>query len=558
MSEKNSKQWNIWTPIMVFFFLSIGILTGYFIKNLELSNQDSTLSLAPPTVVQRNDKIEEIISIIGDEYLFPISKDTLFNLAIKSIFNSLDPHSVYISAADQPSMQEGLDGNFKGVGVEFALVNDTVLFTHIIPGSPAEEAALKAGDMLLKVDNKVVSGVGMNNNELIQLILGESGSTVSLELLRLPHRQRHSIEIKRGNVPIYSIDATYLLNNTIGYIKINRFSATTYREFTSALQALINEGMESLIIDLRQNPGGYLEAAVAIADELLSDPKVIVSTENRMFGWDDYYSEIEGLFEEGPLAILIDEGSASSSEILAAAVQDWDRGWIVGRRSFGKGLVQEVFELNNGGLLKLTTSKYFTPTGRDIQRPYQQNPPLSDMGFIQYKDEVRDIEKRNTDYIEDTTTFYTKILKRKIHGGGGIRPDVVVPFQNRKEYLGSLYNLLLSQTLRTSAYKYYMYYSNEVKKFDNIASFTQSFKLPDFVLDDLLELYNEENPQNPIKRWPNQSSKEYIRKRLTNIIARMEFGTMGYFYFQHQDDQEILKAIEQIKQHPFLVPQNKL
>lgn len=551
MSDRNPKQWNIWTPILVFFFLSVGILTGYFIKNLEISNQHTTTSLIPPTVVQQNDKIEEIISIISHDYLFPISKDTLFNLAIQSLFSNLDPHSVYIPASEQKALQEGLDGNFKGVGVEFALVNDTVFFTHIIPGSPAEEANLKAGDILIKADGQLVSGVNIDNSALIQLILGESGSTIQLNLLTLPHRHEQIINIKRGSVPLYSIDAFYLLDNEVGYIKINRFSATTYREFSSALNSLLEDGMESLIIDLRQNPGGYLEAAVAIADELLPDSKVIVSTENRLFGRDDYYSEMEGLFEQGPLVILIDEGSASASEILAGAIQDWDRGWIIGRRSFGKGLVQEVFQLNNGGSLKLTTSKYFTPSGRDIQRPYSNE---NGNHFIQYKDEVKEIDKRNQHYQEDTTQFYTKILKRKIHGGGGIKPDFNVPFENRKEYLGSLYNILLSQTLRTAAYKYYMYHSNEVKKYQNIESFTQSFKLPDFVLDDLLVMFNNEYPSTPIKHWPNQHGKEYVRKRITNIIARMEFGTMGYFYFQHQDDQAILKAINQFKKEPYLIP----
>ncbi len=555
MPENTPKRWNIWTPILVFFLLSLGILIGYFIKNLEIESQSSNTPFVTPTVVQRYDRIEEIISIIGDGYFLPISQDSLFNLAINSIFGSLDPHSNYIPLSERTAFQNNLDGNFKGVGVEFAFVNDTVLFTYIIPSSPAEEAKLQAGDMLIKVDDELVSGVGINNDQLLDVIVGEGGTTLSLDILRLPNRKPQSIQVKRGNVPIISIDAYYLLDNNVGYIKINRFSATTYREFTSALKDLQNAGMESLIIDLRQNPGGYLEAAVAIADELLKDNRVIVSTENRIYGNDDYLSEMEGLYEEGPLAILIDEGSASASEILAGAIQDWDRGWIIGRRSFGKGLVQEVFDLNDGSSIKLTTSKYMTPTGRDIQRPYlsnAQNKQGASTVFPVYKDEVQPSSKSNEKVLEDTTLFLTKILKRQIYGGGGIKPDILVPFENRKEYLGDLYNILISNNIRTAAYQYYMYNSQEIKKHKNLEEFTANFKLPDFVLDQLLTDYNAENQQSIIKKWPNAKGKEFVRIRISNLIARMEYGPKGYFYYQHLEDKGILKALQQLKTQPYL------
>lgn len=559
MPENSPKRWNIWTPILVFFLLSLGILIGYFIKNLEVESQSPNPTFVTPTVVQRYDRIEEIISIIGDGYFMPISQDSLFNLAINSIFGSLDPHSTYIPLSEKTTFQNSLDGNFKGVGVEFAFVNDTVVFTHIIPNSPAEEAQLQAGDLLIKVDNEIVSGIGMDSDQLIDFIVGEGGTSLSLDILRLPNRIPQTIQAKRGNVPLTSIDAYYLLDNNVGYIKINRFSATTYREFTSALKELQSTGMESLIIDLRQNPGGYLEAAVAIADELLSDKKVIVSTENRIYGNEDYFSEMEGLYEEGPLAVLIDEGSASASEILAGAIQDWDRGWIIGRRSFGKGLVQEVFDLNDGSSIKLTTSRYLTPTGRDIQRPYLKNKK-SEASFSSefpiYKDEVHHSIITNNIILEDTTLFLTKTLKRQIYGGGGIKPDILVPFENREEYLGELYNILISNTIRTAAYKYYIYHSSDIKKYKGLEDFTTNFKLPDFVLDQLLADFNKENPQNTITKWPNTKAKEFIKGRISNLIARMEYGPKGYFYYQHQKDKGLQKAIQQLKTKPHLQPIN--
>lgn len=550
MTQQSPKKWNIWTPILVFFILSIGILLGYFISQMEYKNNSSNHrpGTSQFSVVQRSGRIEEIIKLIDEEYIDEFGQDSIYNTAIKSLISLLDPHSNYIHAEELGDYQNRLQGNFKGVGAEFVFIHDTVMLTHIIPNSPAEEAGLKSGSLLIKVDDELVSSVEMESDDLINYILGESGTKIKFEILELPGRKNKTIEIARGNVPLESIDASYLLNDDIAYIKINRFSATSYREFVNALSQLQEQGSQSLIIDLRQNQGGYVDAAIAIADELLDENKVIVSIDSRHFGIEHYYAELEGIFEEGKLAILIDEGTASASEILAGAIQDWDRGWIIGRRSFGKGLVQELFDLRDGSSIKLTTSKYFTPIGRNIQRPYLNKYHVDSLNpFPIYEDEIVGL-RNNKDYrvVKDTSVYHSKILNRTIYGGGGIKPDIIIPIERREEYLGDLYGILASQELRYAAYEYVMYHYDDIADYKDIDNFSKNFQLPDFVLDELLKKYNKEHPNKTIK-WTNPKGKEYIRKRVSGIIARIKFGPNGYFYYQHFDDKHINTAVEQIK-----------
>jgi len=548
--KKKSKLWYIYLPFFVFILLSLGIFLGYFIrileeKNTNYSNQGSNFANTP--IVQKKDRVEEIINLIQSEYLYPIPSDSLYTWAIQSIFEKMDPYSQYITAEELHTVSDNLTGNSKGFGVQFSIVADTVLFTNIVANSPADEAKLKAGDLLIKVNENIVSGIGLNNDKLIEIINSEADEDITFEILRLPQREKMHFTFSKGNVPLTSIDAYYMLNENTGYIKINRFSAATYREFLMAMQDLKEQGLESLILDLRQNPGGYVDAAIAIADEFLDDQKLVITTENAIVGKEHYYTELEGSFEEGPLAILIDEGTASASEVLAATIQDWDRGWIIGRRSYGKGLIQQLFELRDGSSIRLTIMRYTSPSGRDLQRPKIYDSASQKTIDIIYSDEVSGTKEKA---IIDTNYSYTKILNRKIASGGGVKPDIIVPFSNRPAYLNALYNVLISDELNKTVYKYYINNYAAVAKYKSVQEFTKHFRLPDSVLDDLLKEYNKNTLGLTINSWPSKEGREFTRKEMTRILAAIHFGSNGESYYENIQDAIILKAMETLKRYP--------
>jgi carboxyl-terminal processing protease len=364
MPADSPKRFNIWTPLTFSVILILGILIGfqlnkYLAKKRPISN-----------VVERNDRLEEIIDIISTKYVDSVSTDSLYEDAVNGILKHLDPHTVYIPAKDLAQVTEDLEGNFKGIGVEFYILKDTLMITSVLKNGPSADAGIQPGDKVLKVNDSSI--IGYSSEGIISKLRGIEGSSVKLGLLRSSENRTLDIEVKRGVIPIFSIDAAYMIDAETGYIRINRFSATTYREFMKALNTLLAAGMKQMILDLRQNPGGYLDAATAIADELIGGDKLLVYTQGRNSQKEEYMSGQKGKFENGRLVVLVDEGSASASEILAGAVQDWDRGVVIGRRSYGKGLVQEQFELGDGSALRLTIARYFTPSGRSIQRPYNK------------------------------------------------------------------------------------------------------------------------------------------------------------------------------------------
>ncbi len=358
---------------------------------------------------------------------------------IRYMLEQLDPHSTYISLEDIHDMNAPLKGSFTGVGVRFQIVKDTIIIVQAIPGGPSEKVGIMAGDKIVKINDEVVGGIGMKNSGVRDRLLGEKGSKVQVFIKRSGIKELLEFNIERDKIPIYSVDASYMVTPTIGYIKLNNFSASSLTEITKAVYELKSEGMKDIILDLQNNGGGYLMTAVDLADEFLSGTKLVVSTKGRMYAENPYQTRTKGLLENGNVVVLVNESSASASEIVSGAIQDWDRGLIVGRRTFGKGLVQKPINLLDGTQVRITTSKYYTPTGRCIQKPYEE-------GSVAYRKEKYDRYASGESFHRDSIkfnlneTFTTKLKKRTVYGGGGIMPDYFIPLDTSgsSEYYSSL------------------------------------------------------------------------------------------------------------------------
>jgi len=412
-------------PIYISIILSVGILIGVFlgfsIQRQSLNSNDSKA------------KLNKLIDFIENEYVDELNTDSIVNKTVDNILAQLDPHSVYIPASEQKEVAENMKGDFVGIGVRFILFKDTVAVIEPIENGPSANAGIKPGDRILYADGLKLFGRKLPTDSLFSKFKGEEGSQVVLTVYRKSEKRKTNFRIRRGIIPLKSVDAALMLNPTTAYVKINRFAETTYEEFKVALVRLKKQGAQSLVIDLRDNGGGYLEEAVEIADELLPNQKLILFTKNKNGKIDKTYATERGDFESGNLFVLINENSASASEILAGAVQDNDRGTIVGRRSFGKGLVQREMNFDDGSAVRLTVARYYTPTGRSIQKPYKKG---QEHYFSESEMRYKNGELYDKECIEVADSLKYKTPKGKIvYGGGGIVPDVFVPleFENADE-----------------------------------------------------------------------------------------------------------------------------
>lgn len=533
MPADSPKRFNIWTPLTFSVILILGILIGFQL-NKYLANKRPISN-----ALERNDRLEEIIDIIGTRYVDSVNADSLYEDAVTGILKHLDPHTVYIPARDMASVTEDLEGNFKGIGVEFYILRDTLMITSVIKDGPSYDAGLQTGDKILKVNDSSV--IGITNEKIISTLRGLEGSDVRLGLFRPSENKYLDVKVKRGVIPIYSVDAAYMIDGITGYIRINRFSATTYREFMKALNTLLKQGMTQMVLDLRQNPGGYLDAATAIADELIGGNKLLVYTEGRMSEKEKYMSGQKGKFETGRLAVLVDEGSASASEILAGAIQDWDRGVIIGRRTYGKGLVQEQFELGDGSALRLTIARYFTPSGRSIQRPY-------DKGREEYETDFENrfrngsLNAPDTAAPADTLRYFTEERHRVVYGGGGIKPDIITPYPTSR-YADELYQLLSAPVLNNTIYEYYALHSREMSVYRNFQQFDASFTITPQLLGALKAGFSAEYAPQTARVWSDPQAMQFIRARIKAILARMLFRTNGYYQQVNKEDNVVLRAL---------------
>jgi carboxyl-terminal processing protease len=494
------------------------------------------------TVLARTkyDKVQDIISFVKLKYVDTVNTDQLTDQVIEKMLSTLDPHSVYIPKKDLEQTNESLEGNFEGIGIEFYIVQDTITVVSAINGGPAELVGIRAGDKIVQIEDTIVAGKKIKNEDVTHKLRGEGGSKVKVLVMRSGGGGLMTFTITRGKIPLYSIDASYMIDAKVGYIKINRFSATTHKEFKHKLKELNEKGMKSLIIDLRQNPGGYLNAATEIVDELLEGEKLIVYTKGKSADKLEYKSGIPGEFENGKLCVLIDQGSASASEILSGAVQDWDRGTIIGRTSFGKGLVQEQYELPDGSALRLTVARYYTPSGRCIQRPYGK-------GTEEYYNEINDRFKKGDFIHEDTTksadtTVYRTAHGREVHGGGGIKPDIFVPLDTAQDF-DYLYRIRVF--IPEFIYKQYSARPDMLDGYQSLATYGAGYRVPAAMQEAFVESMKAQkfdlDPARYHKLLPRV--EEYLKA----YLAKQKWQSDGFYYIINQDDIVMTKALEQFK-----------
>ncbi len=418
MEPKNSRI-SIWLPLLLGLMLAAGIMMGKLLNDQQGSGHQRKAFSTP-------DKIGSILSYIDENYVDSVSRQRITEEIIEKILTDLDPHSLYIPGRNMREVNESLRGQFDGIGVQFNMVNDTVMVIQPTRGGPSDMAGIRAGDRIILVDTIRIAGVKTPEDSIVSMLKGPRGSKVNVGVYRRGEPETLRFEITRGVIPVSSIEVAYMVTPEIGLIKITTFSQTTYREFTEALNQLKEQGCNRLILDLRGNSGGIMEPAIKIADEFLEKGQMIVYTEGRARKRQEYLATGRGMGESLKLAVLIDEGSASASEIIAGAIQDNDRGWIIGRRSFGKGLVQEQAMLNDGSALRLTTARYYTPSGRSIQKSYDNG---SQDYYLDIARRYRKGELLAADSINfDDSLKFTTPGGRTVYGGGGIMPDYFVPY----------------------------------------------------------------------------------------------------------------------------------
>ena len=524
---------NKWQTFIYGLLIACGILIGVFLRpGNQLANTANS-----------ENKISEILGIIQQAYVDTVNLESIEKKSIDELLSNLDPHSVYIPAADLKMANEQLEGNFEGIGVEFNIFNDTIMIVSALNGGPAQALGIQSGDRIVQVDTIPVASKGITSEKVFKLLRGKGGTEVDVWIYRPASHQKIKYRITRGTIPIYSVDASFMLNEKTGYIKISRFAEKTHEEFLKAMEGLMDQGLQALVIDLRGNPGGYLGIATKIVDELLSDKKLIVFTKGINKPRVDYMTEKLGVFENGKLAILIDEGSASASEILSGAVQDWDRGTIIGRRSFGKGLVQEPFDLKDGSQVRLTVARYYTPSERCIQKSYAAG--------TDYDHEIYDriangeLESPSKESVTDTTAYFTKIKGRIVHGGGGINPDIFVPIDTTytSPYLASLAS---NGLMGKFAYDYLDKNRTIINAFGSLVQYNKAFEFSETALQSLENYAIAQGITKP-KKSDITKSAAFIKLQLKALIARQIWRENGYYFTIKENDKAIQAALKTLQ-----------
>lgn len=532
----NRPKFYIYLPVVFSLVLSLGIFIG---STFGPSKDGGGMAFETRG---KSSKIDEVVNYVNSQYVDTIKEDQLIDKTIESMLQNLDPHSAYITAAELSSTNEPLQGNFEGIGVEFNIVDDTIRVIAAVPGGPSEKVGVQAGDKIIKVNGKPVAGIKITNKQVMEKLKGEGGTKVKVSMMRRGKASLIDFTITRGTIPIYSIDVSYMVSPKTGYVKISRFAATTYDEYMEAFGKLQKQGMQQLIIDLRGNGGGYLNTAVDIADEFLSEGKEVVYTIGKARPRTDYKATSKGSFEHGKLTVLIDDGSASASEILSGALQDNDRATIIGRRSFGKGLVQEQSEFTDGSAIRLTIARYYTPTGRCIQKSYAD-------GLEAYYDEENnryangELENADSIKINDSLKFKTPAGKI-VYGGGGITPDVFVGIDTtgRSRYLSEV---IYTGVMNDFAFEYSDKERAKLKGYKTVENYSRSFEISPAILNDFI-LFAE---KNKVKRNDKEIalSERIIKNQLKALIARNIWNNDGFYQIIQSDDNVLKKAVQLMK-----------
>jgi len=519
-----NRKTKIFLPLIVAISIAAGIFLG-----TSLNYQKKTISFFGGTPQER--KIKRLIDYIQYEYVDEVDTDSLLDGTIKHMLDKLDPHSVYIPAKELAQVSESMNGKFVGIGIQFRMYKDSLAVVKVLDNGPSEKAGIKAGDRILIADNDTLFGKHIENGYILKTLKGKPNTSVDLTVYRKSDDKMMSFNLKRGEVPIKSVDAFYMLNNELGYIKVNKFAATTYDEFKTALDELIDQGMKKLVLDLRHNPGGYLQVATQIIDEFLEDGKMIVFTKNKKDRIDETFATEKGDFEDGHVFVLINGASASASEIVAGALQDNDMGTIVGRRSFGKGLVQQEMQLGDGSAVRLTVSRYYTPTGRSIQKPYDHKG--NGEYFHDFEDRYQNGELMSADSIKVNDSLkYVTPKGKVVYGGGGITPDVFVSIDTASYFHSYHY-----QHTQQFVFKYFDDNVDEFKGWDFdrfLSDFDQDNKI--------FQAYMKTVPDELEKLEPEQ--EQNLRLYLKAVFALQEFDFNSYFYIINKQDNMLQKVIE--------------
>ncbi len=535
--EKNPNN-KFYIPFVLALFFAAGIGLGYYFT-FSTNNSNAGYLFKHPN---QPDKINHLLDYIETQYVDTVNRAQLENKTILALLKSLDPHSDYIPASEFDLVNEPLEGNFEGIGVEFNIVNDTIRVISPIEGGPSEKLGIKAGDKIVKVDGKNMAGIHVTTKMVFDQLRGKSGTLVTVSILRHGNKNPIDFKIKRGKIPIYSIDIAYMLSADIGYIKISRFAGTTYQEYLDAFNKLSAKGMKKLVLDLRGNGGGFLKAAVELADEFLVNGLQIVYTEGKAHPKKMYSASSKGGFENNPLVVLIDEGSASASEIVAGALQDNDRATIIGRRSFGKGLVQDQIDLPDGSAVRLTIARYYTPTGRCIQKPYDGKS--TEDYFSEEFERLEHGELYSADSIKvDKTQEFRTPGGHIVYGGGGIVPDVFIAVDTLK-YSPKVNRLYYAGLLNAFAFDYAdQNRTMFLKQYKNAEAYVKNFSLSEKELK-ALTTYMMQKKENKIELNGKENGLQTLLKAM---IGRNLYDRDAYYPVLNGDDAAILKAIETLR-----------
>jgi len=539
---EKKRDYSAWLPLAIATSVIVGIVVGIFMGNPFSSGTYST---------QSDRKLNTILNLISQEYVDDsIKTNDLIEMSIPSILANLDPHSSYLSASELKAAQEELNGSFSGIGISFQLMNDTIVVLEVIPGGPSDKAGLMAGDKIVTIEDSTWVGSLIDANKVREKLRGAKGSKVKVGIARAGTGKMLSFVITRGDIPLNSVDSYYMLDKTTGYVKVSQFGKNTYNEFVNALNSLKNQGAKRFMIDLRGNGGGYLEIAIIMVNEFLPPNRLIVSTKGR-YRRDETtaYSDGRGQFLDEEIVVLIDEFSASASEIFAGAIQDNDRGLIVGCRSFGKGLVQKQFDLPDKSAIRLTIAKYYTPSGRCIQKPY-------DHGESAYQKDILDRYSNGELYSKDSikidkSKIFETTTGRKVYGGGGIIPDIFVP-RDTSGYSSSYAAVVAAGLIQEYSLKYVTEHRTELSKMSDYKQLMRNLPASEDLLNDFVKY--AANKGVPARWHYIRLSQDIITSVIKGLIARDIFGQSAYYPIVNRNDKTIETALKALNKHKAAFP----
>ena len=518
----------------LFFTVALALLATVAIHSQIRMNAGSDSPLRKLTIAE---------IAVSNLYVDSVDEQKLVEDAIRGMLEKLDPHSSYTNAKETKQMTEPLNGSFEGIGVQFNMIDDTLLVVQPTSGGPSERAGIVAGDRIVGVADTVIAGVKMSREGIMRLLRGPKGTIAHLKVVRRGISDTLHIDVKRDKIPVFSIDATYMLRPGIGYIRIGSFAATTHDEFLKSVAKLRKEGMTDLVLDLQGNGGGYLQAAADIANEFLDAGDLIVFTDGRRVSRQDFYAHGNGIMRQGRVVVLVDEYSASAAEIVTGAIQDQDRGQVVGRRTFGKGLVQRPIDLPDGSMIRLTIAHYYTPSGRCIQKPYEKGKQKDYQMDMMNRLKHGELTSKDSIHFSDSLRFYTLRQHRTVYGGGGIMPDVFVPLDTTK-YSHLHRELSAKNVVMQTTVRYVDQHRRQLKKqYKDFDTFRQQFEVPQQLLDDIFAEGQKQNVK-PKDDTEQQHATATLRPQLKALIARDLWDLSEYYAIINEQSDVVSEALK--------------